>query len=162
MKKLILTIAAVGLLGLGAFAKKYDLPEDDSLASVNIPDSWSVEADGDTLTAVNKDETIEFSFEVLDEDQLEGAVEESLGYLKKNKVKVKTKSSEKTTGEINGLKTTCYAMEGEDEDGVCNISLIFVRLSDDKLVSILYWAPEKVEESEMKAVKGIVNSIKKK
>ena len=162
MKKLALAFALIVALATGAEAKKYNLPKEDAVATVDIPASWTVEQEDELLTAVNKDEDVEFSFEVLEKDQIEGAVEESLGYLKKNKVKVKTKSSEKTTGEINGLKTTCYAMEGEDEDGACHISLIFVALSDDKYVSILYWAPEKVEASEMEAIKGIVNSIKEK
>lgn len=162
MKKFLLSLIAIAALAIGANAKTYNLPEEDTEASVAIPASWTVEAEDETLTALSKDETIEISVELLDADQLEGAIEEAMGYLKKNKVKVDDKSEKKTTGDIGGLTTTCYSMMGKDEDGVCNISLIFVRLSKDRFVQILYWAPEEVEKTQMDEISAILGSIKKK
>lgn len=162
MKKISVLLLVMMFAAFGVTAKNYNLPSEEPVASVKVPDSWDVEVDDGSLSATSDDESIAIWMDVLDEDQLEGAYLENIGYLKKHKVKINEKSEEKTTGEINGLKTICYAMTGKDEDGVCNISLIFVRLSDTKLVSILYWAPEKVTADQLTEIKGIVNSIKKK
>ncbi len=162
MNKLLVTAIAVVALAIGATAKTYSLPKEDSIASVTIPDGWKVEAEDESLTITSKDETIEITMEILGEDQLEGAIIENVGYLKKHKVNIDEKSEKKTSGEINGLKATFYAKTGKDEDGPCNISEIFVRLSDKKLISMLYWAPGKIEQAQLDDIKTILNSIKKK
>lgn len=162
MKKLILMLIATTMLALGAHAKTYQLPEEDAEATVKIPDSWDVEQGDEDLSATSEDEEVSIYAEVLDEDQIEGAVLENIGYLKKHKVTVNEKSKEKTEAEINGLKALCYAMTGKDEDGVCNISLIFYQLGDKRVISMLYWAPEKVDKEVKDQVQGILNSVKAK
>jgi hypothetical protein len=162
MKKHILIVTAAIALAFGAHAKTYNLPKDEPLASVAVPASWKVEAEEDSLTATSKDGDIEFSMEVLDADQIDGAIDENLGYLKKNKVEVDAKSIKKSEGKMGELEAHCVSMMGKDEDGVCNISLFFVKINSKKFISVLYWAPEKVEQSDRDDIDSILKSFEKK
>ena len=98
--------------------------------------------------------------EVNDSDSIEGAIDESFGYLKKNKVKIDKDAFKKTEGEINGLKITDFAWDGTDADGPCKVSLTVVHVVGNKGLLFLYWASPAGEEKHQKELESIITSIK--
>src|SRR6202034_4003234 len=98
-KHLLLTLALTALVA-SASAGTYKLPNDDSIASISFPEGWKVEASDESLDANSNDEEIYINIEFNDADSLEGAIEETFGYLKKNKVKIDKATEKKTEADF--------------------------------------------------------------
>ena len=162
MHKFILTLAALASLTLGVSAKEYDITKSDKIAKITFPADWKVTEEDDIINASSEDESIRLDVEIFEGDNLDEALKATFEYLKEVKVTIDPKSLKETSGKINDLEATFLSYDGKDEDGPCVVSLCFIGISDDKLVSILHWSPAKVDEAEQKKVLEILHSVKKK
>ncbi len=161
-KKFILTLAALSSLTLGVQAKEVDVVKSDKIAKITFPEDWKVTEEDDIINATSKDESISLDVEVADAENLDAVLEETIKYLKENKVTVDETTLKESEGKINGLDAVFHSYDGKDEEGPCVVSLCFVIISEEKLVSILHWSPAKVDEAEQKKVLEILGSVKKK
>ena len=162
MKKHLLLTFALILTGLVATASagSYKLPKDEPIATVTFPEGWKVEASDESLDASSSDDEIYINIEFNDAESLEGAIEESFGYLKKNKVKIDKATEKKTEGELNGLKVVNFDWDGEDSEGKCKISLAVLGVTPKKALLLLYWASPEGEKKHQKELDAILSSIK--
>ena len=162
MKKhllLTLTLALSAFLA-SASADTYKLPKDSPIASVSFPEGWKVEASDESVDASSNDEEIYINIEFNDADSLEGAIEETFGYLKKNKVKFDKATEKKTEGDFQGMKVVNYDWDGEDSEGKCKISLTVLGVTPKKALLMLYWASPEGEKKHEKELNSILSSIK--
>jgi len=161
MKKLLLTTAlAITSLAASALAETYKLPKEEPAASITFPDKWEVEAEEESINASSEDEEIYINIEIHDAESIEGAIEETFGYLKKNKVSVNKDSEKKTEFESNGMQVVDFSWDGEDKDGPCKISVTIAGVSDDKALVFLFWASPEGEKKHEKELGEIAASIK--
>jgi hypothetical protein len=162
MKKHLLLSLTLILTGLVATASagSYKLPKDEPIASVSFPAGWKVEASDESLDANSDDDEIYINIEFNDAESIEGAIEETFGYLKKNKVKIDKATEKKTEGELGGMKVVNYDWDGEDSDGKCKISLAILSVTPKKALLLLYWASPEGEKKHQKELDSIVSSIK--
>jgi hypothetical protein len=160
MKKYIATLLLAAALAVPAFAGVQKLPKENPIATMSFPGSWKVEASDESIDASSDDDEIYINVEVNDSDSIEGAIDESFGYLKKNKVKIDKDAFKKTEGEINGLKVTDFAWDGTDADGACKVSLTVVHVTGNKGLLFLYWASPEGEKKHQKELESIITSIK--
>ena len=157
----VIRILALSLIALisTATAGTYKLPKENPIASIAFPAGWKVEADEVSLDAASADEEISINIEVTDAESLQGAIEETLGYLKKHKVKLNEASQKKTEAEVKGMKVVNIDWDGEDEDGKCKISLTVLAVTPKKMLLMLYWATPEAEKKHEKDLGSIQNSI---
>jgi hypothetical protein len=162
MKKLFFLIPSLVLSALvaSASADTYKLPKDEPIASIAFPEGWKVEASDESLDASSNDEAIYINLEFNDADSLEGAIEETFGYLKKNKVKFDKATEKKTEGDFHGIKVVNYDWDGEDSEGKCKISLAVLGVTPKKALLLLYWASPEGEKKHQAELDSILNSIK--
>ena len=130
------------------------------MATVTIPDKWMTEETDDGLDINSDDNEIYINIEVNDAQSLEGAIEESLGYLKKNKVVLDKTTEKKQDATFNNMQVTDYEWKGTDADGPCNISLTILAISKDKFLLMLYWASPEGEKAHLADLQGIQQSLK--
>jgi hypothetical protein len=158
-KHLALTLLLTALVA-SASAGTYKLPKEESIASVSFPDNWKVEAGDESVDASSDDDAIYINIEFNDSESLEGAIEESFGYLKKNKVKIDKSTEKKSEGVLAGMKVVNFDWEGEDSEGKCKITLAVLGVTPKKALLLLYWASPEGEKKHQKELDSIVGSIK--
>lgn len=161
MKKLLTILALTAALALPGFAKTYKLPKDEPLCTVDFPKAWTVKVEEEALDANSDDEEIYINIEVNDGDSIEGAIDETFGYLKKNKVTVDKKTQKQTEGKLNGMDIVDFSWEGKDTDGATKISLTIVQVTAKKALLILYWASPEGEKKHQADLDSIIHSLKK-
>jgi hypothetical protein len=161
MKRLLLTVLISAALALPGLAKVYKIPKEDSVVSVDIPKGWKVEYAEDSLDITSDDEEVYLNLEVNDSESLEGAIEETIGYLKKNKVKVDKSTEKKGEGKFGPFSASSIQWDGTDADGPTHISLTFVEISKKKVLTFLYWASPEGGKKHSKDLDAIGDSLKK-
>jgi predicted Zn-dependent protease len=158
--KTIYALLLSALLAAPAFAGAHKIPKEAPIASITFPSGWKVEDSDESIDATSDDGEIYINVELNDSDSIEGAIEESFGYLKKNKVTVDPDSKKQTEGEINGLKGIDFSFDGKDADGPCKISLTVLQVSEKKGLLILYWASPEGEKKHDAELGKIMQSLK--
>lgn len=161
MKRLLCTLLLAAAFALPLHAKVYKLPKEDTLCTINFPSAWKVKVEEESLDANSDDDEIYINIEVNDSDSIEGAIEETFGYLKKNKVSVDKKSEKKTEGKLNGMDVVDFSWDGKDADGATKISLTIVQVTAKKGLLILYWASPEGEKKHQAELDAILKSLKK-
>ena len=160
MKKLLLSCAALAALLIPLAAKDYKLPKENPLFSITFPDKWEVEYEDESVDGVSEDGSIEVYAQTDDAETIEDSVKESLEYLATEGVKIKADTEKKHDGEINGLKIQGINWDGTDEDGPCRISLSFIDIGQEQVITLLYWGSEKAEKEHAKDLEKILGSMK--
>jgi hypothetical protein len=160
MKIFALTVLLTSGLFSAAFAGEHKLSPKDPVATITVPDKWKAEETDEGLDINSDDDEIYINIELNDAQSLEGAIEESLGYLKKNKVVLDKSSEKKQEATFNGMSIVDYEWKGTDADGACNISLTILGVTKDKLLLMLYWASPDGEKAHLKDLQAIQQSIK--
>ena len=159
MKK-ILILGAFGFLITPLHAEDYKIPKTNSLFSISFPDNWSVTHESESVDAVTDDNTIQLNAQLDDAETLEKSIEESITYLIEAGVNIDADSKKEGDDEINGLKVGMVKWDAKDEDGECNVSLSFIDIGGDKVITLLYWGSEAASEKHGKALMGILKSMK--
>jgi hypothetical protein len=160
MKKHLFLALLLTAFVASASAGTYKLPKDEPIASITFPDGWKVEASDESLDVSSNDDEIYINIEFNDADSLEGAIEESIGYLKKNKVKIDKATEKKTETDFHGIKVVDFSWDGEDADGKCKISLTILGITPKKALLMLYWASPEGEKKHAAELGAIQQSIK--
>lgn len=176
MKKLLVVLSVVvgSMLFVGnVFAEiVYTYPADAPIFSIAFPDDWTVELDQEDqrgMFALSPDELIEFDIWPLDEEAvaenpeaaLDQAIEEASQLVAENVTDFQ--AGEPTTFEVNGIKfvevagTAKYVEDGSD----INVSMLLFSPDGTTDFMMIYWGTPEGEKTHEKALKAIVQSIKK-
>lgn len=161
MKQLILSVAVIAALTLTGAAKTYNLPEEETLATIEIPDSWETDQTDDGIETTSKDGGVYFYAEVTDADNVAEAMEEGVKYLKEKGVTVNDSSMKKQQGKLKDMDVVDISWDGKDKDGEAKVSLMVVSITNDKGVLFVYWASPEGEKANQADLEKIVQSLKK-
>lgn len=160
MKKLILSLAALAALAIPAFAKEYKLPKEDSVFSIKFPDKWTVTYEDESVDALSPDEAVEIYAQTDDAETIEDSVTASIKYLDEQGVKLKLDTQKETDGEHNGMKTGSLVWKGTDKDGDCTVSLVFIQVTEETTITLIYWATDEMVKKHEKDINGVLESMK--
>ncbi|WP_367873782.1 hypothetical protein [Luteolibacter sp. Populi] len=160
MKKILFALGFSGLLLAPLFAEDYKIPKKDSVFSISFPEKWTVTHGDESVDAVTSDNAIQLYAQTDDADTLEESVTWAIDYLTKASVKIDADSQKDNEGKINGMKVGGLNWDGTDEDGACRVSLSFIELSDEKVITLLYWGSSAAEKEHAKELESILNSMK--
>jgi hypothetical protein len=159
-------IAAALLLTLFpalAPAETLKLPEDEPAVSVNIPDSWEPEADGDGILAESPDNVSTIYLEVVaDEKEMDTVIEDSLTWLTEDhEVKVNAESKKEGEFETTGRKWSRISWEAESKEwGPAVVGFLFTEVGGGKVLTITYWISKKDSEKSLETLGKIFESTK--
>ena len=160
MKKLLFSLAALCVMAIPLTAKEYKLPKEDSVFSVKFPDKWTVTHEDESVDALSPDEAVEIYAQTDDADTIEDSVKESIKYLDEQGVKLKIDTQKETEGEHNGMKLATIGWKGTDKDGDCTVSLVFIQVTEDTAVSLIYWATDDMVKKHLKDINSVLDSMK--
>lgn len=160
MKKTLLSFAALAALLAPLPAKEYKLPKEKSVFSVNFPEKWEVTHEDEAVTGVSSDGAVQIYAQTDDAQTIEDSVKECIEYLVGEGVKLDIDSQHEEDGEHNGMKMGSIGWKGTDKDGDCTVSLIFLNVSEDTTMTLIYWATDSEVKKHKKDILGIIDSMK--
>jgi hypothetical protein len=160
MKKFLLPLSVLGLFLAPLHAEDYKIPKKNSVFSISFPDKWTVTHADDNVDAITEDESIQLNAQLDDAETLEKSIEESIDYLTKAGVKIKADSKKEHESEVNGMKIGGVNWDATDEEGACRVSLSFIDIGGEKVITLLYWGSEEASKEHAKDLEGILNSMK--
>lgn len=152
-------LMAVSLTG-SALAKTINLPDEDSVATVMIPDSWKPEEIDDGIQAQSPDASVYLSIEVGDVGNINDLVENTFAYLKKNKVRIDDGTKKESDVTLNGLSVKDITWNGRDADGPTVVGVSFITVSAEKVLVLTHWASPDGEKKYDEAITAMMKSIK--
>ena len=159
MKKILLALL-LPLLVVTAEAGEFKLPKDKPLITATFPSDWKVKYDEGGLDITSADEEIYIYMDAHDNASIDGAIKDTIDYLKKEKVTIDKSTEKKSEGKLNGMDVADFSWSGKDKDGDCKVSLALIAPAKDKLILILYWVTPEGEKKNAAALKAILSSIK--
>ena len=160
MKKHLASALLLAALLASGMAAEHKLTPKDPIATINLPDGWKVTPTDDGIDVESPDEEIYINVEVNDGDSIEGAIQETFGYLKKNKVKIDKATEKKQEIKVRGMDVVNFDWDGTDADGPTKVSLTILGITKQKLLLMLYWASPEGEKKHKDDLKKIQDSIK--
>lgn len=160
MKKLILSLAALAALTIPLIAKEYKLPKEGGVFSITFPDKWTVTYEDESVDALSPDEAVEIYAQTDDAETIEESVKESVKYLTEQGVELDIDSQKETDGEHNGMKMGSLVWKGKDKDGDCTVSLVFLQVTEETTITLIYWATDEMVKKHQKDINGVIESMK--
>jgi hypothetical protein len=160
MKKLSLAALFALALLTPAFAKTFKVPDEDSFASITIPDDWKSKEIDKGVESQSKDDQVYFAVEASDAKGLDKTIEDAIDFLKEQGVTIDTKTQKQSEGKINGMDGVDLTWNGKDKEGDAIISLTILAVRKDKALLITYWASPEGTKSHAKELGEIISSVK--
>lgn len=160
VKILAVLFAVAAPFSGAAWAKTIRLPDDNPVATVNIPDSWKPEEIDDGIQAQSPDASVYMSIEVGDVGNLNDLIDNTFAYLKKNKVRIDDSTKKETEITINGLTVKDLTWTGRDADGPTVVGVSLIPVTPEKLLVLTHWASPAGEKKYNDAIASMMQSIK--
>jgi hypothetical protein len=158
----ITTLALLFALALltPAFGKTFKVPDEESFASITIPDDWKSKEIDAGVEAQSADDEVYFAVEATDAKGMDKAIEEAVDYLKGQGVTVDEKTMKQSEGKLNGMDGIDVTWHGKDKEGDAIIRLSILAAKKDKVLLITYWASPEGTKKHEKVLNTIMKSIK--
>jgi hypothetical protein len=143
-----------------AMAKSYTIPNPNPVAVITIPDDWETEETTRGLESTSEDEGVYFTVEVTDFDSVEKDMTRAIAALVAEGVVLDMATQKQTEFSVNGLKAFMTFWNAKDEDGMTQISITLVMVSDKKALLMTGWGTEEAQKENLEELTAIMNSIK--
>jgi hypothetical protein len=160
MKKLSLVLLLALALLTPSFAKTFKVPDEESFASITIPDDWKSKEIDKGVESQSADSEVYFAVEATDAKGMDKSIEEAVDFLKEQGVTIDEKSMKQSEGKINGMEGVDITWNGKDKEGDAIISLTILAAKKDKALLITYWASPEGTKKHAKELEAILKSVK--
>jgi hypothetical protein len=165
MKKTIALVVClmVALLATNASAGTVEIPKEDPLVSVDIPDSWGPEEIDDGVQCESPDQVATIVFEVTSQKAVNDLVDANVDWLmKEQNVEVDEKSQTTKDFESGGLSWKRISWDGNSEEyGPATVGFLFTAVGEGKILAVTYWISKKDMEKHTAQIVKIYESVKK-
>lgn len=159
MKTLATAAFAALLLTTAAKAGELSFPSDAPIASITVPDTWTLDETDTGAEVTSPDEAIYFFIDVADAKTTEAVIEDAADFLLENGVTVDAASLKQSTDKLNGMDMVNLDWDGTDKDGPVSIGMSIVQPNPEKLLVITYWGTKGEQEKHATDLVAIINSL---
>ena len=143
-----------------ALAKTFEVPDEESFASITIPDSWTSKEIDKGVEAQSGDDEVWFAVEATDAKGMDKTIEEAIDFLKEQGVTIDPKTQKQEEGKINGMEGVDLTWSGKDKEGDAIISLTILAVAPDKVLLLTYWGSPEGTKKHASTLGEIMNSVK--
>lgn len=165
MKKIAIPAAAVAislLLTSLAPAGTVNIPKDEPVISVSIPDSWKPEETDKGITCESPDQVATVIFEVTSAKGANALVDENIDWLVKDQgIQIDAASKTDQNFETAGLKWAQISWSGNSKEwGPAAVGFVFTHAGNGKMVTVTYWISKKGSEKDKPVITTMFDSVK--
>ncbi|MCO4770069.1 MAG: hypothetical protein KDA24_08580 [Deltaproteobacteria bacterium] len=139
-----------------AFAET--LTHEPAKVEVDVPDGWTSATEDDALTVESPDGAVLLLFQILDEDELDEALDEVDKEV--GKVIRDFDGKKPESGKVNGMDAVAIEGTGRIEDVKVEVGLALLATPADKVLLVLGLAPTAEYRTNEKAIDAMVASIR--
>ena len=154
---LTLIFLAATLLPASTFAKTY--PHEEAKVQVDIPDTWKVEIEDDTLQATAPKDAAGLVFSIVEAKELAAALE-SLEKELSSIVKDMKALGEPEKVKFNGMEGYTINGKGKIEGVDVDLGVMILKAPSGKVIVVLGFTSSKSTEKQDAAIEGIFKSLK--
>ena len=158
---LALMFAAALVLPSSAQAERFNIPANDPVVSIDVPEDWTATQIDKGIELSSEDDEVYIAVEGTPMKGLVELVTDTITYLNRAGVTV-DKSTEKTSeGTVNGFKMNDIGWAGRDQDGDVLVHLMILTITPTKGVLFTYWASPDGDKEHDAAIRKIIRSVRK-
>jgi hypothetical protein len=139
-----------------AWAKNFAVPEKNPVATLIIPDSWTIESIDYGYSAKSSDGDVFFSVEYATGSRIDRMLDNNTEWMQENRIQPRGKPVEKQI-EIGGLSAKLLHYDASDENGDTTVDFVFISGGGGRLIMLTLWG----SEEELKANQADIDAIKK-
>jgi hypothetical protein len=149
-------------LGLPVFAgQKFDYPQGAPIFSITYPETWTVEAQEQTIAAGTDDGGVSSVLMALDAQDLDSALQASVDALGENFTGFET-DGEAQEGEVNGMAVVLVNGIGTvDGGGKVKVNCAIFTPDAEKFFMLFIFTPEGVAGQQAEEINSLLQSITK-
>lgn len=160
MKKLSLAILLALALLTPSYGKTFKIPDEESFASITIPDDWKSKEIDSGVESQSPDDEVYFYVEATDAKGMDKSIVEAVEYLSEQGVTVDDKTMKQSEGKLNGMEGIDVTWNGKDKEGDAIISLMILAANKDKVLLVAYWGSPDGTKKHDKVLGEIMKSLK--
>ena len=142
------------------FAKTFPVPDDNPVATVNIPNSWDANQYDAGVEATSEDGDYYVAFEGVTKNNAKDAAKEALiGFLKQG-VQLDVDNVKTDEVILNGMPIVVLSYKGRDQDGPTNVRILIIPAEKKNRFLIMYtWGSDEADAANAKDIDAMLNSI---
>src|ERR1700730_1457998 len=149
------------LLVASAVAAIHNVPEEEPIATVAIPDKWQIKQIGEAMDARSPDGTLHFLVTPVDRGKVSETMGEAMRYIRGTGGIVFRPDSRKIeAGDTNGIDAQHLMWLGKDKSGDVKARFTVFLLKDQPLVAV-YWGSPAAEKKYQAALNKMLESLKR-
>jgi hypothetical protein len=162
-KRLALALClTLPFLAVTLSAKVIKIPEEDSVVSVDAPDSWSPETTDKGVVTESADKEATVFFEVTSAKGTDALLDENIAWLKDQKVSIDQASKSEKDFKTSSMSWSRISWDGTSEEwGPATIGFAFADVGNGKVLVVTYWITKKGWEKHDSELTKIFDSVKK-
>jgi hypothetical protein len=162
MRKLVLdAFLCAGLAG-SAFSATYNVPRDEPIATVRIPEKWQTKEYEERIEATSPDRAVCVLVMPPEGRKIAESMGEVMRYIRgRDGITVKAETLKREQGKLNDMEVRNFSWLGKDEKSDIKIRFTIVSLPDKKTLLVAYWASPEAEKKHQTELTKMLQSIKK-
>jgi hypothetical protein len=162
MRKFVVeAFLCAGLAG-SAFAATHNVPRDEPIATVRIPDKWQTKEYEERVEATSPDGAVCFLVMPPEGRKIAESMGEVMRYIRgRSGIAVKAETIKQEQGQLNGMEVRNVSWLGKDKKGEIKIRFTIISIPDKKTLLVAYWASPEAEKKHQAELTKMLQSIKK-
>lgn len=161
MMKLLLAAAASLILATATHASEVKFPSDEPVATINVPDGWTVKPQEDgSLDVSSPEDSVYVGIEAAENKDAKASIEEWGVWMREQGVKPDDATRKDTESTINGMPYYAIDADGTDKDGKISIFFAALQINKTHQVTFVYWAAKDEQEPYLPALREMMRSVK--
>jgi hypothetical protein len=161
MKTLLIAVLAT-LLAVPALAATHNIPEDNPLVSVVVPDKgWTASKIARGIELSDEDDEVYLSIEGIDGNNATETGAAAVAYLNRQGVTVDQSTKTEKEGKLGDFTVNDIGWKGKDKDGDVLVHITIITITPQRGILFTYWASPKGDVQHDDAIRTMVKSIKK-
>lgn len=162
MRRFVLdAFLCAGLAG-SAFSATYNVPRDEPIATVRIPEKWQTKEYGERVEATSPDGAVGFIVIFPEANKVAETMGEVMRYIRgKGGITVKPETRTREQGKLNSMEIVSLSWVGKDDKGDIKIRFSSVSIAARKSLLVAYWASPEAEKKHQAELTKMLQSITK-
>ena len=157
---IVVALAALLMMPVGAFAKTFPIPPDDPIATISIPEKWEPQPYEGGVEATSPDGAVYVAVEMVRASDVESATTEGIEWFGEQGVKIDLNSVKTQEMKLNGLDAFDIEMAGEDSKDATEAGLTLVATNaQGKFLMVYFWGSDKAQQDNIDDLKSIAQSL---
>ncbi|MGV3551940.1 hypothetical protein [Rhizobium sp.] len=159
MMKFLLAAAAL-MIAAHAQAAEIRFPSEEPVATITIPDGWTVKEDDGALDVSSPGDSVYVGIEAIENAVAKLSMDAWASWMLEQGVKPDDATRKDSQGTIGGMSYTAIDSEGTDKDGRVSMFFATLQLSKTHQVLFIYWGAKDEQAPYLAALRMMMRSVR--